>query len=181
MDDILYLREVALRRFIVGAVITAALFCGTPVFACGDKLLAIGRGVRFARLYAAHRANLVIYSAAARSGSALGSARLQSALKGAVHNLQIVRDRSQLDGALRSGQVDVVLVDLADLAGVAQQLQSAPSKPVILPVLTKPSKSDLAAAKTTYRIAVRADADELGYLTAIDEAMKVRSSANAKS
>ncbi|MFL6452214.1 MAG: hypothetical protein ACJ746_31795 [Bryobacteraceae bacterium] len=170
-----------MRRFIISTVVTAALLSGIAAFACGDKLLAIGRGVRFQRLYAARKANLLIYSVGARSGADLDSARLQISLKRAVHNLQLVRDRSQLDGALASGQADVVLVQFTDLAAIARQLRSSPSRPVILPVLFKPSKADFAAAEKEYKFALKADADELEYLTAIDKAMQVRSKAGAKS
>src|SRR5215475_813282 len=123
------------------AFIMLVLLSGTAAFACGDKLLAIGRGVRFQRMYAAHQANLIIYSAGTQYAAALDNARLQTTLKRAVHNLQLVRGGLQLDQALKSGQVDVVLVYYTDVTGVARQLQSAPSRPVILPVLVKPSKA----------------------------------------
>jgi hypothetical protein len=70
--------------------------------------------------------------------------------------------------------VDVVLGDFAELAPVARELQSATSKPVVLPILFKPSKADLAAAQKEYKLALKAPADEAQLLTAIDEAMKLR-------
>jgi len=110
-----------------------AALSGTAALGCGDKLLAVGRGVRFQRAYAAHQANLVIYSAGAQGGAALTNAKLQATLRRVVHNVQVARDGAQLDAALKSGQVDVVLIDSADLTGVTRQLQSATSKLVILP------------------------------------------------
>jgi ABC-type amino acid transport substrate-binding protein len=157
------------------------LFIGSAAFACGDKLLALGRGVRFQRIYAARQANLVIYSAGPQKDGALDSARLRTALKGAVRNLELVRGGSQLDQALKAGQVDVVLVYFADVAGIARQLQSAPSRPVILPVLIKPSKAEFAAAQNQYKFALKAAADEFEFLTAIDEAMKAKLRTSAKS
>jgi hypothetical protein len=82
---------------------------------------------------------------------------------------------------LKSGGVDVVLVSFADLAGIARQLQSAPSKPIILPVLVQPSKAEFAAAQKEYRFALKAAADEFEYLTVIDQAMKVKLRTNARS
>ncbi len=170
-----------MRRLAVGAVLVAiALLSGTAALACGDKLLAIGRGVRFQRAYAERQANLVIYSVA-QNGATLSSAQLQTTLKRAGHKLQIVQDGSQLDEALKSGKVDVVLVDFADLGGITRLLQSAPSKPVIVPILFKPSKAELAAAQREYRFALKAPADEFQFLTAIDEAMKARLKTSAKS
>ncbi len=171
-----------MRRLLVSTVFIVEMLAGGAVaFACGDKLLAIGRGIRFQRIYAAHHANLVIYSAGTQSGAVLDSARLLTTLKRAVRNLGLVRGGSQLDQALKSGQVDVVLVYFADLAGIARQLQSGPSRPVILPVLINPSKAEFAAAQKQYKFALKAAADEFEFLTAIDEAMKAKLRTNAKS
>lgn len=170
-----------MRRLAGILFVAIALLGGTAALACGDKLLAIGRGLRFQHASAAREANLVIYSTETQTGSTLGSAKLQTTLRRAVHKLQVVQDGSQLEEALKSGRVDVVLVDFADLTGVTRQLQSAPSKPVILPVLVKPSKLELAAAQKEYKFALKANADELEYLTAIDEAMKSRLKTIARS
>ena len=169
------------RLRFAGAVFGAATLMSGTVLACGDKLLVIGRGVRFQRAYASHQANLVIYSNGSQSGAALGSAKLQATLKQAGHKLQTVASASQLDEALKSGRVDVVLADFADLAGITRQLQSAPSKPIVLPILLKPSKAELAAARIAYQFALKGPADEIQYLTAIDEAMKSRLRIVAKS
>lgn len=152
----------------------AAVLFGTMGFACGDKLLVIGRGVRFQHVYAQHRGYLVIYSPGARGGANLNSATLQTVLRRAGHQLQTVEGASQLDQALKSGKVDVVLAGFADLAGITGELRAAPSKPVILPILFKPSKAALAAAQREYKLALKAPADAFQYLAAIDEAMKLR-------
>ena len=112
---------------IAGAVLGAAALFGTVGLACGDKLLVIGRGVRFQHAYAPHQGSLLIYSSGTQSGATLRSAKLQTTLKQAGHKLQTVEGASQLDGALKSGKVDVVLADFADLAGIARQLQSSPA------------------------------------------------------
>jgi hypothetical protein len=174
-----------MRRLTVsalGAVFVAlAAFSGTVALACGDKLLAIGRGVRFQRVDAAREANLVIYFGGSQAGGPLGNAKLQITLRRSVHKLQLVQGGPQLDEALKAGRVDVVLVELSDLSGIAQQLHVAPSKPVILPILVKPSKAEFAAAQKEYKVAVKATADDFEYLTVIDEAMKIRLKAGAKS
>jgi ABC-type amino acid transport substrate-binding protein len=168
------------RLGFASVVLGAALLSGNVGLACGDKLLVIGRGVRFQRAYAQRQANIVIYSSGTQSGAILTSARLQTALKQAGHQLQMVEGASQLDEALKSGKVDVVLADFADIAAITRQLQSAPSKPVVVPVLVKPSKAELAAAQREYKLALKAYADEIQYLKAIDEAMKSRLRIGAK-
>ena len=162
-------------------LVAIALLSGTAALACGDKLLAIGRGVRFQRAYAERQANLVIYSNGAQNGATLSSTGLQATLKRAGHKLQIVQDGSQLDEALKSGKVDVVLVNFADLGGITRLLQSAPSRPIIVPILFKASKAELAAVQKEYKFALKGPADEFEFLTAIDEAMKLRVRTGAKS
>ena len=172
-----------MQRFAGSALLflTIGALSGTAALACGDKLLAIGRGVRFQHVYAAREANLLIYSAGPRSLARLTSAKLQTALKQAVHKVQFAKGGAELDDALNSGRVDVVLVDFADLAGILPDLQSAPSKPVILPVFVKPSKAELAAAQKDYKFALKATADDSEYLIAIDQAMKLRLKGGARS
>jgi ABC-type amino acid transport substrate-binding protein len=168
-------------RRLTALVIAMVALNGTAALGCGDKLLAVGRGLRFERAYAAHQANLVIYSAGAQSGTALTSAKLQTTLKRVVHNMQVVRDGAQLDAALKSGKVDVVLVDAADLSAITRELQSAPSKPVIVPIFVKPSKAEFAAAQKEYTFALKAGGDDFEYVAAIDEAMKLQLKNRAKS
>ena len=55
----------------IALLIVIALVSGTAALARGDKLLAIGRGVRFQRVSAAHEANLLIYSAGTERGAVL--------------------------------------------------------------------------------------------------------------
>ena len=158
-----------MRRLLFACAVlgTAALLTGKVGRACGDHLLVIGRGVRFQRAYAARQANLVIYSNGARTGATPGNSKLQTTLKQAGHRLQTVEGAAQLDQALKSGKVDVVLVDFADLAGITGQLQSAPSNPTVLPILFKPSKAELAAAQKEYKLVLKAPADEVQFLTAV--------------
>ncbi len=171
-----------MRRFGTGAAfIATTLLSGTAAVACGDKLLAVGRGVRFQRVYTAHDANLVIYVAGAQGRAALDNAKLQNMLTRAGHKLQIVASGSQLDEALKSGKVDIVLMDFGDLAGIAEKLRSAPSKPIIVPVLFKPSKSELARAQKEYKFALKVPTGDFEYLTAINEAMRLRLKNGAKS
>jgi ABC-type amino acid transport substrate-binding protein len=171
-----------MRRLAVCSLLGAVgLASGGVALACGDKLLALGRGVRFQRVYAVREANLLIYAAGTRGGVTLGSTKLQTTLGRAVHKVQVVQGGAQLDEALKSGKVDVVLVDFADLAAITGQLQSAPARPAILPVLLKPSRAEFAAVQKTYKFAVKAPAEEFDYLAAIDEAMKLRLKASGKS
>jgi hypothetical protein len=74
-----------------------------------------------------------------------------------------------------------VLVEFSDLAGVTRQLHAAPSRPVILPILVRPSKAEIVAAQKEYKFALKATADDIEYVAAIDEAMKLRLKTAARS
>jgi hypothetical protein len=137
-------------------------------------LLAVRGGVRFQHADAAHQANLVIYAAGSQASAPLKNSKLQVSLRRAVHQVQLVQSGAELNEALKGGKVDVVLVEFGDLSGIAPQLRAAPSQPVILPVLAKPSKADLAAAQKQYPFALKDSADDIEYVAIIDAAMKAR-------
>jgi hypothetical protein len=154
---------------------------GAAGYACGDKLLVVGRGVRFQRAVGQHQANLVIYSGGGAADAMLTNAKLQNTLKQAGHKLQMAQGDAQLDEALKAGKVDVVLANFSELGEIRRQLQSAPSKPAIVPVVFPSSKAEFAAAQKEYPFAVKASAGEIQYLSAIDAAMKFRLKTGTKS
>jgi hypothetical protein len=176
------------RVWFAGAVVaSAALLSGTAALACGDKLLAPGSVARFRLIFASRQMIVLIYSDGNQSssgsqvGAPLRNAKLQTSLKDAGLKLQTAEGPTQLDAALKSGKVDLVLADLTDLAGVTRQLHDAPSQPVVLPVLFKPSKAELSAAQKDYKFALKTPSDELQVLNKIDEAMQSRAKTHGKS
>jgi hypothetical protein len=84
--------------------------------------------VRFRLIYGSHPATVLIYAHGNQSIATLGSAKLQSTIKDAGIKLQTADSPSQLDEALKLRKADVVIAGLADIAGIARQLQEAPSK-----------------------------------------------------
>lgn len=79
-------------RFAGALLGAAALFNGNLGFACGDKFLMIGRGIRFQHAYGARQANVVIYSSGNQSGANFTSAKLHTTLRQAGHKLQRAQD-----------------------------------------------------------------------------------------
>jgi len=141
--------------------------------ACGDKLLRMGRGARFQR--SMHPATILIYLPSTASATASTRApQLQSFLKKAGHKARVVQGMDRLGEVLLSGQYDVVLTDLAEVAGVQKQIESLSSQPSIVPVVLKSTKAELTAAKKRYRCVVRNANNGDEYLDAIDEAMRSR-------
>ena len=132
-----------------GLVVVLLLIGGTAVEACGDKLLALSRGVRFQRAYAAARpASILIYLG--RNGGTARQPQLYSTLRQAGHKVRAVEEAAELDQALNSGSYDIVLADPADAPALADRLKTAATKPTVIPVFVKPKKSDLVAAEKQY-------------------------------
>lgn len=173
--------------FARAVLVSASLLSGTVALACGDKLLAPGSVARFRLIFASRQMIVLIYSNGSQtsngnqSGAPLKTGKLQTSLKDVGLKLQTAEGPTQLDAALKSGKVDLVLADLTDLAGISRQLHDAPSQPVVLPVLFKPSKAELSAAKRDYKFALKTPTDELEVLNKIDEATQSRAKTHGRS
>lgn len=142
--------------------------------ACGDKLLVLGRGVRFQRAYAAvHPASILIYRPGA-SAVAKDVKEFDSTLKDAGHKLQTVGDPASLADALAKGRFDLVLVDLAQAGAVASQVEASASKPRLVPLSFKATKADVAAAKQRFGSLLNIPSRSGEYLATIDRAMDSR-------
>ena len=143
-------------------------------YACGDKFLVVGRGVKYGRTRAAvHAASILIVKNAASPTATSGSdAKLEENLKQAGHKVRSVSDPAALNSALKAAQYDLVLADLADSPGLEKQVGGQASKPVVVPVLYQPTADELAAAKKEYGCALKAPSKD--YLATIDEIMTTR-------
>ncbi len=161
-----------------GLVLTALFLSGMSASACGDKLLVLGRGVRFQN--DTQPASILIYL---RSGSpasaAVGDPKFQSTLRDAGHKLRAVGSRQEVDEALKTGRYDILLVDVADAPALEQTAHSATSKPVLLPVVYNGTKAEAAAAEKHYRCVLKAPGRTGHYLAAIDKAMELKSNRNS--
>lgn len=157
-----------------GFVLATGLLTAVAAFACGDKLMLLARGARFGQVYSrSHPASVLAYM---RQDSSVPvvvrDLEHNSALKQAGHKLQVVEDRTALDEALKTGKYDLVLADVADAESLEQQVRSAPSSPMMLPVVYKPSKAEETAAGKKFRFVLKAPGNAERYLAAIDKAME---------
>lgn len=145
-------------------------------YACGDKFLVVGRGVKYGRSHAAaHPASIVMYGNVA--SKVIAKDKLEASLKRAGHKVRPVADVGELEGALKSARYDLVLADLADSSGLENQVGSQASRPVVVPVLYDPTAAELAAAKEKYGCALKAPSKD--YLARIDEIMATRLKASS--
>jgi hypothetical protein len=165
-----------MKKFIF-AMVLAGLglsFSHTVAFACGDKLLVLGRGVRFQRAFAAvHPASILLF---ARRASAVPAAMkdFEATLKDAGHKLQTVEDSTKLAESLKTGKYDLVLVDVADAAALEQDVQSSPSKPMMLPLSYNATKTEVTSAEGRFGSLLKIPSKNGQYLATIDRAMELR-------
>jgi hypothetical protein len=146
------------------------------VNACGDKFLVVGHGARFQRGYCVmHPASILVYvNPKSKRAAAMGDPQLLDALKSAGHKPQTVSELGKFDNLLASNRFDIVLADMTDAAAVEQQLHISATKPLLLPIMYKPSKADLAAATQRYGAVLKAPDHLTHFLSVIDDVMKAR-------
>jgi hypothetical protein len=164
-----------MRRFflLLCSFTAVVLFAATLVYACGDKLLVLNRGLRFQDFSSSRPASVLLYThTGSRTSDAINDGQLKSALLKAGHKLQMVGDRSRLDDALKTGRYDLVLVDLADAPSVEEELRAVPSPPVVVPVVYEGTKAEAEAVKKHYRCLLKAPDKSGNYLNAIDRALE---------
>lgn len=163
-----------MRRIILALGIVASVYLSsiTAADACGDKSLRIGRGARFRT---AHPAGVLIYIPSnAPAGVAGRTAQLQSILTKVGHKSQAIQDMDKLNQALKTGQYEVIFTDLTEASGLQKQIESSPSKPVVVPVASNETKAEVAAAKKQYRYIVKDPRNGEEYLEAIEQAVRSR-------
>lgn len=167
-----------MKRIVVSALLVGLGLSTfqTSALACGDKLLVLGRGVRFQRAFAAvHPASILIYRP--RTAAAPDAFKeFDATLKDAGHKLQAVDNATALADALKTGSFDLVLVDLASAQALEQQVRSSASKPTLLPLSYKASKADAATAKQRFGSLLSIPSKSGQYLATIDRAMESRKS-----
>src|SRR5438552_18265118 len=105
-----------MRRLIASlAVAFTALAQGAVhLDACGDKLLVLGRGIRFQSRHTPRAASVLLYLPATPAGQSMSDPNIESALREAGHTVRAVTTGEDLQGALRSGTYDVVLANITN-------------------------------------------------------------------
>ena len=96
--------------------VAIAMFSAQAADACGDKLVALGGGVSFERVFSSrHPGKLILFL---RPDSALRTAnsdlRIDAALTRAGHSVRTVATRAELDQALQEAEADLVVTDWVD-------------------------------------------------------------------
>src|SRR4029450_11032013 len=130
------------------AALIVALSVSVPVMypvahACGDKFLMAGRGAKFQRAYASvYPGKLLIYSQSSRNAkTAIRDPQLYKALRQAGHTVSIIDDWTLFENALKSGPVDVVLVDVPEAPRLQPIVASSAAHPDQMYIVSPSSNS----------------------------------------
>lgn len=151
-----------------------------PLHACGDKLLLLGRGIRFQSRHTPSAASVLLYlPAAIRSGGTLADPKLESALREAGHQVRSVDTKEELQAALQTARYDVVLADVAEASDLQRTL--TPSDAIVLPVvyLLAPArrpeaKADAARAEKEFSAVLQLPGKPGHYCALVDKAMELK-------
>jgi CheY-like chemotaxis protein len=163
-----------MRRLFFGALVL--VLSASAVMACGDKLMLLSGMTRLRQVYSrAHPASILAYT---RTNSVVPGVVRQLEhepnLAQTGYKLSTVADPLKLDEALRIGKYDLILVDVADADSLAQQVRSAASMPLMLPIVYNSTKIEAKAVEKKFRCVLKAPASPDHYLAALDEALEIR-------
>ena len=149
--------------------------------ACGDKSLSAG-GIRMQRALAArYPASVLAYvPPASRLSVAKRELKLQETLHRVGHKYHEVASLPELQASVQTGQFNIVVADLADVADLQRNLESASSRVVLIPVAYKLTKSESGEAAKQCRFLINAPGRAVHYLTTIAEAVRSRSASPRK-
>jgi hypothetical protein len=160
------------REFIGTLLVVAAVGAVDHVAACGDKYLNLGLGTHYRRSAAERRAAgvLVYASAGSELSRLLMALSVEPAMNKVGYRPAIASSPSELDAALRARTWDVIVVDGRDTQTVVQRLQKA-AAPHVVPVLTRPTKTELKHAEKIYDTVLDTPTRNRAFVDVVDDAM----------
>jgi len=162
------------RLMLVAGLMGAALAMGGDVFACGDKLVVVGRG-RPKRVKGVQAAAILVYADPKGSlPAALEEGHLRQDLERAGHRIRSVSTREEFGAALETGTYDLVFADYKTAPSLQAEAQAARSKPSVLPTLFNPTEAERQAAEKQYHCVMKAPAAQKDYLAVVNEALLER-------
>jgi CheY-like chemotaxis protein len=174
-----------MRRAIVLSLVAIALTIQSAIIAlaCGDKLLLLGRSIRYQSRHTPRAAAVLVYLPP--STRTLVDPKLESALTEAGHRVRSVTTTETLQEALRGGEFDVVLADIDDAAKLQQALSATQTNSFVLPAVylvlagsqqqsKNQAKADAARASKEFGIVLQVPGRVGHYCAAIDKAMELK-------
>jgi len=153
--------------------------------ACGDKLLVLGRGIRFQSRHTPRAAAVLLYLPPAAAGQAITDPDLESALREAGHTVHAVTTNDELRDALHGGNYDVVLTNVTNAAELERAERDTAGTAAVLPAVylmapagqrptKQQAKADEAKASKDFGVVVEVPSRPGYYCAAVDKAMELK-------
>lgn len=172
-------------RLIALLMVTATVVShgAVPLHACGDKLMMLGRGIRFQSKHTPRAAAVLLYLPESATGQALTDPKLESALREAGHVVRAVTSLPDLEAALRNSTFDVVLANVNHAAELERVQGAAHRNAVVLPAIylvapasdrKQQSKADRKSASKDFAVIVEVPGRPGHYCHAVDQAMELK-------
>ena len=165
-----------MRRLLQVSTVLAIVTCAPLSNACGDKLLVLGRALRFSTLSSERPAAILAY---APEGSVVSAVMKEpqwaAAMEKGKHRLKVVQELDGIATALNSERYDLVLVSLSEVAQLKQRIQALSAAAVIVPTLQSSlSREEMRAAEKEYGIVLKSESKGRAYLSHISKAVELR-------
>ena len=173
------------RYFVISLLAAAVAVVLSPALlqACGEKLLILGRGIRFQSRHTPRAASVLMYVPQTTSARTLTDPNFESALREAGHSVRAVTTVADLEGALRSGNYDVVLANITDAEEIDRVQAVTERNAFVLPAvyLVAPAsqakaqtKADRESASKAFGVVVEVPGRPGHYCSAVDKAMELK-------
>ena len=143
----------------------AATLIGGNVYACGDSLYRVGKGVSYRVYTAPLPGSVLVY------GEGEGAELLAKELARSGHGVRLVKSNEELQTELGSGAYDVIIAAYAHRSSIISNAGAASDAPTFLPVaLTEDEEKQ---ASNEHERVMLAEKDEIKhYLKAIHQTLK---------
>ena len=148
---------------IIAIIALVTLFLSLEVFACGDSLYRVGKGVSYRVYTAPLPGSVLVYS------QSEGAKQLAEALAQSGHGVLLVENETEFKAEMDRGGYDVVIAAYSDHAMVEANQEGSGTE--FIPVAV--SEEEKQAAKRAYDRVLLADQAEVKhYLKAIHKSLK---------
>ena len=148
---------------IIAIIVLVTLFLSLEVFACGDSLYRVGKGVSYRVYTAPLPGSVLVYS------QSEGAKQLAEALAQSGHGVLLVENETEFKAEMDRGGYDVVIAAYSDHAMVEANQEGSGTE--FIPVAV--SEEEKQAAKRAYDRVLLADQAEVKhYLKAIHKSLK---------
>ena len=158
-----------MRRASVGLALALSLV-SINGWACGDKMVQVGRGVRYQRAGAVRPANIVMLLSPRFDRAAAN--RLRSDLVLVGHKVQIVDDSATFASVIASSHPNIVLTDVENLNLVTELVGSGSARPTIIPIIDRSATAAAAGVQGRFPYVMLLSSRGFDQLALISRAMK---------